>query len=184
MKTLIIETPRLILRELTDTDKEGMWELDSDPEVHRYLGNTPITSKEEAAKVIRFIRDQYEALGIGRFAVIEKSSGDFVGWSGLKLMKENCNGHIDFYDLGYRLSQRFWGKGYATESAVAWRDHAFKVLNTDCLYGMTHFENKASQHVLEKTGLTFKNKFYQDNILHHWYEMTSQEWQNLKSSSS
>lgn len=90
-----LETERLILREILETDIEGMFELDSNATVHKYLGNNPITSKDQAAKIIQFIRTQYEELGIGRFAAIEKSSGDFIGWSGLKLNvgeKEELNG--------------------------------------------------------------------------------------------
>ena len=80
-----LETDRLILRDLKETDVEGMFALDSDKKVHQYLGNNPIKTKLEAEKNIQFILNQYKELGIGRFACIEKSSGEFIGWSGLKL---------------------------------------------------------------------------------------------------
>ena len=82
-----LETNRLILRDLRESDLDGMFALDSNPLVHKYLGNNPIQTKEEALKMIRFIRSQYEERGIGRFATIEKSSGEFMGWSGLKLKR-------------------------------------------------------------------------------------------------
>ena len=56
---IFAETERLILREILPTDVEGMYELDADPEVHKYLGNKPVTSKEQTVDVINFIRQQY-----------------------------------------------------------------------------------------------------------------------------
>mgnify|MGYP000459923701 CR=1 FL=1 len=130
-----IETERLLLRELRLTDLEGMFALDSDPEVHKYLGNKPVKSIEESKKILESVLTQYKERGIGRFAVIEKSTGEFVGWSGLRLNTEyNMNGFTKYYDIGYRLIKRFWGKGYATESGKAAIDYAFHVLKLplDC----------------------------------------------------
>src|SRR3954462_3045386 len=103
---IFAETERLILRELLPTDAEGMFELDSDADVHKYVGKKPVKTIDECRDVIEFIRAQYVSNGIGRWAVIEKSTNNFVGWSGLKLMKEKVNGHIDFYDIGYRLVKK------------------------------------------------------------------------------
>jgi RimJ/RimL family protein N-acetyltransferase len=69
-----IETERLIMRDLLLSDDDGMFELDSDPEVHRFIGNKPVQTIEESRKVIDIIRQQYEDNGIGRLAVIEKSA--------------------------------------------------------------------------------------------------------------
>jgi ribosomal-protein-alanine N-acetyltransferase len=80
-----IETQRLLIREIRDEDVNGIFELDTDPEVHKYLGNKPITSMEQAATLIKFIQQQYRENGIGRWAVIEKETNNFIGWTGLKL---------------------------------------------------------------------------------------------------
>jgi ribosomal-protein-alanine N-acetyltransferase len=118
----MIQTQRLILRELLPTDDQGMFELDSDPGVHLYLGNKPVTNIEQSRDVIAFVRRQYAELDIGRWAVIEKTTGNFVGWSGLKLITTIVNNHSNFYDIGYRFIKRYWGLGYATESAIAVRN--------------------------------------------------------------
>ena len=81
MKTSI-ETERLLLRELLPTDDAGMFELDSNPEVHIYLGNKPVKSIEESREAIANIRQQYLENGIGRWAVILKETGEFIGWFG------------------------------------------------------------------------------------------------------
>jgi len=68
-----IETRRLLIRELLPEDADGMFELESNPNVHLYLGNKPLQSIEESREAIRFIRKQYVDNGIGRWAVLEKS---------------------------------------------------------------------------------------------------------------
>jgi RimJ/RimL family protein N-acetyltransferase len=168
-----IETARLILRPLTEDDAEGMFRLDSDPEVHRYIGNKPIKTLQEAMDVITFIRQQYIDNGIGRWAVIERSTGNFLGWAGLKLMRTYINGHIDHYDIGYRLIPEYWNKGYATESALAWKDHALNTLKVDKIYGVAHIDNAASNRILQKTGLQFVEQFEHEGIQCNWYELAS-----------
>ncbi|TYA52372.1 GNAT family N-acetyltransferase [Formosa maritima] len=88
-----IETNRIILRELRSLDLDGLFELDSDLDVHKYLGNKPVKTREESIRILESVFNQYKERGIGRFAVIEKSSGDFVGWSGIRFNTEynmNC----------------------------------------------------------------------------------------------
>ena len=175
----IIETERLILRDLRNTDLEGIFELDSNPLVHKYLGNNPIKTKDKAKKIIQFVRQQYKEHGIGRFAAIEKATGDFIGWSGLKLNteeKEVLNGKTEFYDIGYRLIPRYWGKGYATESSLAALEFGFNDLNIETICGAAETANLASNKVLQKIGLKFINKFTYDNIPCKWYELNKEDY--------
>src|SRR5689334_14285347 len=107
---IFLETERLLLRELLPTDEAAMFAMDSDPEVHRYLGNKPVQKREQSRELIAFVRQQYVDNGIGRWAVVEKETGDFVGWSGLKLAPGPTNGRTNYYDLGYRFLRRYWGR--------------------------------------------------------------------------
>jgi RimJ/RimL family protein N-acetyltransferase len=173
MSKIYVETKNLILRELMPSDAEGMFELDSDPLVHRYLGNSPVKSIEASQTAIENIRQQYVERGIGRWAAIEKSSGDFIGWSGLKLNTEQeFNNKIDFYDIGYRFIPRYWGKGYATESAVASLDYAFNTLNLKTVVGMAEIENLASNRILQKIGLNYIEDFLFEDVMVSWYELS------------
>lgn len=175
-----IETERLILREILPIDVEGMFELDSNPTVHKYLGNNPVKTKQEATNVIKFIREQYEERGIGRFATIEKSTGDFIGWSGLKLNldeKEELNGIRNFYDIGYRFIPRFWGCGYATESALAVLDYGFNELDIKTICGAADIKNVASNKVLQKIGLKYINDFPFKDIIACWYELKKDDYE-------
>ncbi len=169
MKTSI-ETERLLLRELLPTDDAGMFELDSNPEVHIYLGNNPVKSIEESREAIANIRQQYLENGIGRWAVILKETGEFIGWSGLKLEK-NVNGHETFYDLGYRFIQKHWGKGYAFETAKAFVDFGFNEMNLPVINAYADFDNLGSRKVLEKVGMQFVNSFEYDGVEEVWYEI-------------
>lgn len=171
-----IETERLILRELRLTDLEGMFELDSDPEVHRYLGNKPVKTREEAQTILESVISQYKERGIGRWAAIEKSSGDFIGWSGLRLNTEyNMNGFTKYYDVGYRLIKRYWGKGYATESGKVGVDYAFNILKLPELYATTETGNDASHKALLKIGFNYVEDFYfeQEKLNLRWYKIKS-----------
>ncbi len=167
-----LETPRLILREIRDSDLEGMFELDSNPNVHRFLGNKPITTREEAQKTIDSVKKQYAERGIGRWAMISKETGEFMGWSGLRLNTEyNMNNHTRYYDVGYRIIERFWGEGYATESGRVAVEYAFKAMCLPEIYGTTEFGNEASHKALLNIGLEHLSDFYYEpeDLNLRWY---------------
>ncbi|GAB3198486.1 RimJ/RimL family protein N-acetyltransferase [Pontibacter aydingkolensis] len=169
---IFVETERLILRELLPSDESGIFELDSDSDVQRYLGNKPIKRVEDARKSIEFIRQQYLDNGIGRWAVIEKETNCFVGWAGLKFVREATNNHINYHDLGYRLIKKYWGKGYATESAKASLDYGFEKLKLKEIYSMADVNNIASRKVLEKVGLKLLNSFDLNGVAHNWFRIS------------
>lgn len=165
------ETERLILRELHHADAPGIFELDNNPRVHTYLGNQPIQTLAEAEAVIEFIRQQYRDNGIGRWAVVEKSSGAFLGWCGLKLIIEPIGGRSQYYDLGYRFIERHWGKGFATEAARATLAFGFKELEQETIFAMAEPGNEASIHVIQKLGFSFIETFDWDGTPHHFYSL-------------
>lgn len=166
-----IETPRLLLREMRPTDAEGMFDLDSREEVAKYLGTPPLTDIEQSRKIIEYVQSQYKDFGIGRWAVEWRETGEFVGWAGLKFLTEPMNGHTDYYDVGYRLLPKFWGRGVATEAARASLDFGFGKLNLQKIYGVAMVENGASCAVLQKVGLRAVNDFEEDGLLLRWFEM-------------
>lgn len=168
---IFAETARLILREIIPADAQGMFEMNSDPDVQLYLGNRPVKSIKQSIAEIEFIRKQYTENGIGRWAVIEKATGNFVGWSGLKLISETTNNHVNYYDLGYRFIKRFWGKGYATETAKAARDYGFNELKLNELIGIADINNLGSIHVLEKVGLKRISVFDYEGTKHYWMKI-------------
>lgn len=177
---IIIETERLIIREIVLTDMDAMFELHSDPEVHRYLGNKTITSQEKLMEAIDFLRQQYIEFGVGRWAMINKKTNEFIGWTGLEYVTKETNNHKNFYDLGYRLLKRFWGQGFATESAHASLDYAFDKLNATEVYAMADIENEGSNKILKKVGLKFIETFDLEGIKHNWYKLERSAYENKK----
>ena len=170
---IFAETEHLILREIVVADTGDMFELDSNPEVHEYLGKRPISCMHKARVYVDYIRMQYDKYGIGRWAAIEKKSGAWIGWTGLKMnFEEEMNGHQNYYDIGYRFKPRYWGKGYATESSIAARDYFFENFPNQKLCGLAEVENKASCRVLEKIGLARKADFYYEaeDCMIAWFE--------------
>jgi ribosomal-protein-alanine N-acetyltransferase len=166
-----IETERLILREMIPSDDEGMFELDSNPEVHRFVGKSPVTLIDESRLMIENIRMQYDENGIGRWAVILKETNEFIGWSGIKLIKDTINNHQNFYEIGYRFIQKHWGKGYATEAGLAFVDYAFNEMKVENLYAYADAGNINSRHILEKLGMHYVNSFEYDGEEEVWYAM-------------
>ncbi|WP_298237683.1 GNAT family N-acetyltransferase [uncultured Algibacter sp.] len=177
--TFYLETERLIMRDLLESDIQGIFELDSNPDVHKYLGNNPIKTLKQAKDSIKFVRSQYKERHIGRFATIEKSSGNFIGWSGIKLNtgnKEVLGTKRDFYDIGYRFIPRYWGKGYATESAIAVLNFGFNKLNIETMCGAAETGNIASNKILQKIGLKYIEQFpYEDEMI-NWYELKKENY--------
>lgn len=169
-------TNRLLFRPFTLQDADALFKLDADPAVMRYLGNNPLTHIDQSHHYLEGILKQYEDYGIGRWAVIEQSSNEVIGWAGIKFIADEVNGHHNFYDLGYRLRPAFWGKGYATEATFAWIEYAKEKLPIRTLYASAHEENVASRNVLKKCGFIEQGTFLfplNGAILPcFWYELT------------
>lgn len=176
MKQPTLKTNRLIIREFLPRDAEGMFEMDSNPRVHRYLGNRPVNSLKECEDVIKRIRQEYIDKGIGRWAVVEKESGEFVGWTGFKENTMEINGQRGLVDLGYRFKETAWGIGYATETAMECMRYAFQHLKYNPIYGMADVRNDASNRILQKIGMKYVNEFEFDGAPHYFYAIRKSDW--------
>ena len=153
-----------------------MFLLDSNPEVMKYIGVPPLSDISESENVIKMIQQQYLDNGVGRLAVIEKESGLLIGWSGLKLITQELNGYNNIYDLGYRFIPKYWGKGYALESAKASLDFGFNDLKAETIYAHAHSENEGSNHILRKLGFEKNGEFTEPDGICFWYELQHQNY--------
>ncbi len=166
-------TDRLLLRPLLVTDAPNLFELDNDPAVQRYLsgigGPRPARVADSEA-TIRASQAHYATGGLGRWVVVMRATGEFIGWAGLKLVAGPVNGQHDFYDIGYRLLPRYWGQGYGYEAARAWLIYGFETLALPriCAYADVH--NAGSRRILEKIGLQPGGTFAENGTLCAWYE--------------
>ena len=168
-----ITTERLLLRPMRLADATGMFELDTDPAVHRYLGGIggprPANLADSEA-TIRFIQAQYAANGIGRWAVTLRATGEFMGWAGLKLVAGPVNDQRGFYDIGYRFIPRYWGQGYGYEAALAWLRQGFDTLKVARICAYADVANAGSRRILAKIGLREGDTFEENGTACVWYE--------------
>ncbi|GGQ30593.1 GNAT family N-acetyltransferase [Streptosporangium pseudovulgare] len=178
-----VETERLILRRITEDDADNLVELDSDPEVMRYLSGGEPTSREKIVnevlpRILSYAGDQ------GFFAAIEKPTEEFLGWFHLRAKHGEPE---DEPELGYRLRKIAWGKGYATEGSVALIRKAFSELGARRVHAEALAANIASRRVMEKAGLQYVRSFHVDRpgipgseqgIVE--YELLRADWESLR----
>ena len=155
---IITQTKRLYLREFSLDDAIHFYNMNLDEDVIKYTGDTAFSSEAEARTFLSNYK-QYKLHNMGRWAVCDKNTNEFLGWCGLKYHPKST---IDttFVEVGYRFYKTHWGKGYATESTKAAIHYGFNTLKLKTIYAHAHIENLASLKVLEKCGLQF---IHQDN---------------------
>jgi RimJ/RimL family protein N-acetyltransferase len=150
---VILETPRLILRQFTENDVDNLFELNSDPEVMRYLTAGKQTPREVIRdEIIPFHLGVYKRLDrLGTWAAESTATGEFLGWFHFR-----AGPHTDItnVDLGYRLRRSTWNMGYATEGSRALISMGFTGMSVERVFAHTMTVNVASRRVLEKCGLT------------------------------
>ncbi|MGV9558595.1 GNAT family N-acetyltransferase [Streptomyces sp. NPDC003401] len=150
-----LETERLTLRRFTADDADLLIELDSDPAVMRYLtGGDPTAPEIVRERQLPNIIAGYDRWrgDLGLFAAHEKDGGAFIGWF---CLRPELQGPLDEVELGYRLRQAAWGKGYATEGSRALLDKAFTGLGIRVVWAETMVVNHGSRNIMEKLGMTF-----------------------------
>jgi RimJ/RimL family protein N-acetyltransferase len=147
---IVVKTPRLAIRQFTEDDVDNLFNLNSDPEVMRYLGR-PAPREFLRDEVIPFHLGVYQRFDrLGTWAAESADNGEFLGWFHFRAE----DGDITDIHLGYRLRRSAWNKGYATEGSKALINMGFTDLGVQRVYAHTMTANAASRRVLEKCGLT------------------------------
>ena len=149
-----LETERLTLRRFSAEDVDLLIDLDSSPAVMRYLtGGQPTPPEDIREGDMPSILRVYGKWGgrFGCFAAQEKDSGRFVGWF---ILRPALSAPPDEAEVGYRLREEEWGKGYATEGTLALLGKSFTELGVRLVWGETMSVNLASRQVMEKVGMT------------------------------
>lgn len=146
---IVLTTPRLFLREMTGADLGDMAALLGDPEVMRHYPAPK--SREEAQAWIDWNQRLYRERGFGLWAVILRTTGEFIGDCGLTPQRPDGREEIE---IGYHIRADLQGNGYATEAAAACRDYARDVLGVDRVIAIINPANFPSQRVAAKIGLS------------------------------
>jgi RimJ/RimL family protein N-acetyltransferase len=158
---VFLETERLILRRFTPEDVDLLVELDSDPDVMRYInGGRPTPREEIETDILPSFLHYYETYqGYGFWAVVEKSTGAFIGWFHFRPHEHDPP---DEPELGYRLRRTAWGKGYGTEGSRELIRAGFERFGVRRVYAQGMAINTASRRVMEKAGLRYVKTFKAD----------------------
>ncbi len=168
------ETERFYLRPFQLSDKEDLFELDSDSEVHKYLGNNPVTEINQVIVYIEDVLKQYQDSGLGRWIIEDKSTGEALGWCGIKLEKNLRS--FEYYDLGYRIKRKHWRKGIATETAKEALRYGFQELKLKKIAAAADALNEGSNKILSSLGMKRGANFVFDGTLCHWYEIKNDDY--------
>ena len=165
MTITILETTRLYLTVPQTSDLADLIALRTDPEVMRCIGgfgqafgSGQIQSIDEITEQLSLAQDYFDTHGLGFFCAFKKNNHDFIGQAGLFHWQFNTN--QPQIELAYRLHQQYWGKGYATELAIALIDWGFKQRQLNRIIAPVHPGNTRSIRVLEKAGMQYQGPIH------------------------
>lgn len=168
----ILTTDRLRLEPFDDQHLEGLCEMNSDPEVMRYITGRPET-REETARSIARVRERWQRLGFSWWSFIEREGGRLIGAGCIQLL---ANGEGNPLEIGWRLRRDRWHQGLAGEAARTMAAFAFDTLGAPLLTAVADPDNLASRRVMERLGMRFRG-------IEHWYdadvatyEITDRDW--------
>ena len=169
---IIFESENFIFREFEIEDVNLIYELDREPEIHKYLTSSEMKTKIEAELVITYFRNHYKLFNLGRWAIIRKNDNDFIGWAGIKFETETVMNRNNFYDFSGRIMKKFWKKGYSREVALSCINFGFEKLELNEIIAMSSVDNYLSNNLLHKVGFECLNVFEFQNKKYNWYQIT------------
>ena len=166
----ILETSRLVLRELRLQDTDSLALVLSDPETMRFYP-APLKRPEVEQWIARNL-SRYASDGHGLWAMVLKSTGEMIGDCGLTV--QDVDGATDI-EIGYHIRRDLWRQGLATEAARACRDYGFAHLTVPRLISLIRPENLPSRRVAEKNGMKIASETMRKGLLHYVYAITREQ---------
>jgi RimJ/RimL family protein N-acetyltransferase len=176
--TVVLTTPRLLLRTFRRDDLPHYAALNADPEVVRYLGG-PLT-REDSDDIAAWAQELYAREGLGLLAVERRQDGAFLGMCGL----HHLHSYPNDVEVAWRLAREHWGKGYATEAATGWLDYAFGALGLPRVISITEPPNLRSLAVMRRLGMVFDHQaeVEEDGVVFQAvvYAITADQWRRAE----
>lgn len=148
-----IRTERLVLRQWKENDLEPFAQLNADSRVREFFQR--LLSRDESDASVKRMSDHIERCGWGFWAASLAQTGEFIGFIGLEDIPFTApfNELSPAVQIGWRLAFNYWGKGYATEGALAALRYGYETLNLEQIVSFTPVANQRSRHVMEKIGM-------------------------------
>lgn len=147
----MLQTKRLKIRKMRETDKENLVKIFSDPVAMEYYPDTK--NEEETIRWINWTINNYHKFGVGLWIVESNETGEFLGQCGI--VPQKIDGEVQM-EIGYSFVRKFWGNGYATEAANACKEYGFSKLKLPRIISLIDPENKASIKVANRIGMTYE----------------------------
>lgn len=153
---IYFETPNLIFRGWKNSDLQSFIDLNANSVVMEYFLKN--LTENESIEFYNRIQAEFDEYGYGLYAVELKETGEFIGYTGFH--------HVTFgsdftpcIEIGWRLTNSIWNKGYATEGAKSCLDYGFETLHLEKIYSFTSLPNKRSERVMQKIGMQKVKEF-------------------------
>ncbi|EJR23574.1 GNAT family N-acetyltransferase [Bacillus cereus] len=147
-----LHTQRLYLRQMKASDSLSMFKIWSDPDITKFMNISNFTDESQAKDMIQFLNELAQNNKAIRFTIIQKESNHIIGSCGYNSLDfENSK-----TEIGYDISKKFWGKGYAPEAISSLLDYAFTHLKLYRVEAKVEPANVNSIKVLEKLNFTFE----------------------------
>ena len=167
---MILETDRLYLREMNQSDFEDLAEILQNPRVmYAYEHDF---SDNDVQEWLDSQITRYKKYGFGLWAVILKSTDEMIGQAGLTMQPYK---DTEVLEIGYLLKEIFWHHAYASEAANGCKKYAFEQLNRDKVYSIIKSDNYASMKVAKSMGMKkedeFMTQYYNGKMLHYLYSL-------------
>jgi RimJ/RimL family protein N-acetyltransferase len=146
----VLVTDRMVLRGWSDSDREPFAMMNADPTVMRFFPS--VLSRAESDTLIDRFESERVDSGFCPWAAVLRRSSELIGFVGLHAPPDYIP-HAPAVEVGWRLAERFWGHGYATEAAAAAIEFGFEVIGLDEIVSMTSVSNVRSRRVMERLGM-------------------------------
>lgn len=171
----MIETERLTLRKMTETDAEELFNIFSDPIAMRYFG--VIFDRQRMDKWVRNNLEHEKQHGFSLLSVVLKDNGEVIGDCGLET--DQIDGQT-VVGIGFDFKRSYWGKGYATEAARAVLEYGFTNLELDSIFGWIDPQNTPSQRVAERIGMLVDRYVDRGGKKYVLYSIKRKNWDTMK----
>jgi [ribosomal protein S5]-alanine N-acetyltransferase len=148
----LIESERLILRQVMPEDAADFLACQSDPDVFRYSGRSELTSLEAARDWLNILFKRHQEQTLLSWAIVLKEDQHFIG----RFQLEDVSAENRRTGVGYLLGKQYWGNGYATEALCAVIAYLFEQTTVNRIDTFAWAENIASTRVMEKAGMHFE----------------------------
>jgi RimJ/RimL family protein N-acetyltransferase len=162
----VLTTARLRLEPMGDSHFDGLYALNREPAVMRYITGKPDTPEDTRAMIER-VKLRWREFGFSWWCFVERETGQIIGAGCIQHLGRDAGNPLE---IGWRLRPEKWGRGYASEAANAMAAFAFDTLDADLLCAVCQPENHPSSRVMERLGMHYKGQ-------EEWYEMTTSVYQ-------